>query len=261
MLRLRFDDEVKNMSIHATDGDIGRCVDLLFDERYWTARYLVVKTGSWLLGRKVLIPIVSVDGVDIQKNHIKLCLTKNQIENAPGIDTDAPVSRQHEASMMEYYAYGNYWGMSGVWGAAADPMLLRTPQTDKGSATTLAEEAGDPNLRSVEEILGYQISADDGDVGAVRECYVCPPTWFIKYIEVDTGSWFSRRRVLVTPELSSKVSWKDKAISYGLSRQDIDNAPIFEAPLTDAFDAGISKYYEKISEQQFESNKRKQALG
>lgn len=252
MLKLRFDDTVKNMAIHAADGDIGECVDLLFDERFWTARYLVVKTGGWLLGRKVLIPITAVDRVDLEMNHIELCLTKEQIENAPGIDTDAPVSRRHEVSIMDYYAYGYYWGLGGAWGASADPMLLRTP-LDNPQATIPPEQDGDPYLRSVVEILGYQISAHDDDIGTVRECYVCPPTWFIKYIEVETGSWLSKRRVLLTPEMASDVSWADKSVTCYLTRQDLERAPDFEPPLTESFEAAIDGYYDKIRQQRHAS--------
>lgn len=42
-------------AIHATDGDIGKVVDLYFDDERWAIRYLVVDTGGWLTGRKVLI--------------------------------------------------------------------------------------------------------------------------------------------------------------------------------------------------------------
>lgn len=150
MLKLRFDDAAKNMSIHATDGNIGKCVDLLFDDRFWTARYLVVKTSNWLFGsdnwlfgREVLIPIVSVERVDIEKNQIELCLTKEQIENAPSIDTDAPVSIQHETSLADYYAYGHYWGFDTAWGAVANPMLLRNTR-DKPMATPIHSDVGKP---------------------------------------------------------------------------------------------------------------------
>ena len=39
----------------AEDGDIGRCKDFLFDDRYWTIRYMVADTGKWLPGRKALL--------------------------------------------------------------------------------------------------------------------------------------------------------------------------------------------------------------
>jgi hypothetical protein len=247
MSKLRFDDTIKNMSIRATDGDIGKCVDLLFDERFWTARYLVVETGGWLSGKKVLIPIVSVDRIDLTRDRVELCSTMKQIEDAPGIDTDAPVSRRHEISILDYYAYSNYWALSGVWGGAADPMLLRNP-LDSPEVTIPPETEGDPYLRSVEEIIGYQINTVDDDIGTIKECYVCPRNWFIKYIEVETGSWFSKQRVLLKSEVVSDVSWTDRTISGTLSRQDVENAPAFTPPLTEALQADIDEYYAGLGE-------------
>lgn len=246
MMTLRFDDTVKNMAIRASDGDeVGHCVDLLFDERYWTARYLVVKTGGWLLGTKALIPIVSVESVDTDDGCINICLTKSEIENAPGIDADAPVSRQHEISIMDYYAYGYYWGLGGVWGVGGDPMLLRSP-LDSPEETIPAKREGDPNLRSVEEIIGYQIDTLDDEIGAIKDCYVCPPTWYIKYLVVETGSWLSKRRVLLTPEVTSDVSWGERTVSGSLTRADLEAAPEFEPPLTEAFEAEVARHFEQV---------------
>ncbi len=39
----------------ATDGEIGKVKDFYFDDKTWTIRYLIVETGDWLYGRKVLI--------------------------------------------------------------------------------------------------------------------------------------------------------------------------------------------------------------
>ena len=41
--------------MQATDGKIGKIEDFYLDDETWTIRYLVVKTGNWLSGRKVLI--------------------------------------------------------------------------------------------------------------------------------------------------------------------------------------------------------------
>lgn len=42
-------------SMEALDGEIGKVDELYFDDQTWTIRYLIVETGSWLSGRKVLI--------------------------------------------------------------------------------------------------------------------------------------------------------------------------------------------------------------
>ncbi len=43
-------------SIRALDGALGEVHELLFDDRLWTLRYLVVQLGGWFDGRFVLLP-------------------------------------------------------------------------------------------------------------------------------------------------------------------------------------------------------------
>lgn len=54
------------MSIGATDGEIGHVHDAYFDDHEWTLRYLVVKPGSWLTGRAVLISPWAIRDVNWQ---------------------------------------------------------------------------------------------------------------------------------------------------------------------------------------------------
>ena len=42
-------------TIDAVDGEIGSVDDLYFDDQTWSVRYLIVDTGKWLSGRKVLV--------------------------------------------------------------------------------------------------------------------------------------------------------------------------------------------------------------
>ncbi len=48
---LRSMKDLHGFAIHASDGDIGRVADCLFDDDRWAVRYLVVDTGGWLSGR------------------------------------------------------------------------------------------------------------------------------------------------------------------------------------------------------------------
>ena len=42
--------------IEADDGRLGTVSDFLFEDTSWVIRWLVVDTGHWLSGRKVLLP-------------------------------------------------------------------------------------------------------------------------------------------------------------------------------------------------------------
>src|SRR6478672_11185449 len=118
---LRNAKDLLGYSIRAIDGSIGTVADLYFDDERWAVRYLVVDTGGWLTGRKVLISPRAVTEANRADNVLPVSLTKDQVKHSPDIDTDKPVSRQHEAEHLGYYEYPFYWGGSGLWGMGEYP--------------------------------------------------------------------------------------------------------------------------------------------
>ena len=69
--------------VQARDGSIGK-VDEATEE---TGRaHLVVDTGPWILGRKVVIPAGTIERIDIDDQTILVSLTKDQIKNSPEFD-------------------------------------------------------------------------------------------------------------------------------------------------------------------------------
>jgi hypothetical protein len=119
-------NHLKGYAIGATDDDIGKADDFYFDDDSWTVRYLVAETGGWLSNRKVLISLFAFGKVALSMERLNVALTKKQVEESPSIDTDQPVSRQHEASYSDYYRYPYYWG---------GPYLLGPITAPQGSPT------------------------------------------------------------------------------------------------------------------------------
>ena len=56
--------DLRGYAIRATDGVLGTVDDFYFDDEDWSIRYLVVDTGRWLSGRKVLISPIAIDSPD-----------------------------------------------------------------------------------------------------------------------------------------------------------------------------------------------------
>jgi hypothetical protein len=96
-------EQLKGYTVRATDGDVGSVREFYFDDDNWTVRYLVVDTGSWLLGRKVLISPLALGTVDWNSQVLRVNMNKQRVENSPDIETDKPVSRQYEMSFYDYY--------------------------------------------------------------------------------------------------------------------------------------------------------------
>jgi uncharacterized protein YrrD len=53
---------IKGYQLNAQDGKIGRIDDFYFDDRKWKIKYLIVETGGWLPGRKILISSADLYG-------------------------------------------------------------------------------------------------------------------------------------------------------------------------------------------------------
>ena len=94
----------------------GKVNDIYFDDRHWTVRYLVVNTGNWLTGRKVLLAPYALVAVNADEKNIVANLTKKQIEDSPSLDTDKPVSKQFESDYYGYYGWPTYWYGPYSWG-------------------------------------------------------------------------------------------------------------------------------------------------
>ena len=106
---LRSVSQLRHCTLQAEDGEIGSVYDVLFDDEFWILRYLVVDTGRWLSGRKVLL-IPGVLGEPAwPERRLPVSLTRSQVEGSPDIDSDKPVSRQHETELNDYYGWPTYW--------------------------------------------------------------------------------------------------------------------------------------------------------
>jgi hypothetical protein len=216
---------LKGCAIGAEDGNIGKLGDFYFDDEFWTIRYLVVDTGSWLQNRKVLISPYALDEIDVPGERFDVALTMKQVEKSPSIDTDKPVSRQHEASYLDYYGYPYYWEGDFLWGPLSHPLLSDTERKADVKARAKREEAYDSRLRSANRVTGYHIEGTDGGIGHVEDFVVNDKTWEIRYMVVDTRNWWSGKKVLIAPPWVDRVSWDESKVYVRLTREAIKNAP------------------------------------
>ena len=161
---LRNTTQLEGFTIRATDGELGTIDQLYFDDETWAIRYLTVEP-TWLGGRRVLISPISVVHTDWRDKRVDVALTKKQVENSPNINTDKPVSRQHELSYFGYYGYPYYWGGAFLGGPANYPGGVGMPY--KPSTETTPARVGketDSHLRSTKAVTGYHIEAVDGEL-------------------------------------------------------------------------------------------------
>jgi uncharacterized protein YrrD len=235
-------------TIGATDGEIGKVEEFYFDDETWTIRYLVVKTGGWLSGRKVLISPSAVNQPDWENEIFPVSLTKEQVKNSPDIDTDKPVSRQQEIELYSHYAWP-YYGIAGVGfygGIGMTGMAeTRAPLKESISAQNPDTQSGDPHLRSTSEVKGYQIHATDGEIGEVEDFIMDDNSWTMRFMVVDTGNWFPGKKVLISPRWIRDMKWANSAVYVDLPADAIKNSPEydFSKPIPEVYEIDLYAYY------------------
>jgi sporulation protein YlmC with PRC-barrel domain len=254
---------INGYAIVASDGRLGAVSDLLFDDASWLVRWVVVDTGNWLSGRKVLLPASVLGHLDRKGEQFSVRLTKQQVKDSPDIDTERPVSRQMETNVYDYYGWRPYWGsgfyvggygygggygymggpgyLSGVGAASPSPESRRLQEH---IADTQRRDE-DPHLRSVTAVAGYHIHATDGKVGHVEDFLVEDADWSIHYLIVDTKNWWPGKKVLISPRSVREIDWSDKLVRLDVDRQKVKDSPAYDSSTTvdRAYETQFHSYY------------------
>ena len=76
--------EITRFEVEATDGSIGK-VDEATTDAAGTG-FIVVDTGPWIFGKKVMLPAGVVDQIDLKAQRVFVDRTKDEIKNAPEFD-------------------------------------------------------------------------------------------------------------------------------------------------------------------------------
>lgn len=255
---LRNMKDLLGYALQATDGIIGDLKDFYFDDQSWVVRYLIVDTGTWLSSRKVLVSPIAIAGSSATGKVFLSSLTRKQVKNSPDIDTDKPVSRQHELRHLDYYGHPKYWEGVGLAGgiypswltgfhnrgnAVEDPWSQpdRIRRADEANQGTNAH----PHLRSCNAVLQYHVHASDGEIGHVKGMLVNLETWAVRYIVVNMSSWWFGHEVLIAPQWIQNVSWPDRTVAVNLVRQAVKLAPPYDSsvPLDPELELRIFEHY------------------
>jgi hypothetical protein len=104
--------DLTGFTVEAVDGKIGK-IDEATNEI--GGSYVVVDTGPWIFGKKVMLPAGVIKDVDLDSETVLVDRTKDQIKNAPELDQD---SYRDEAYRNEL---GGYYGAGGPGSPGSDP--------------------------------------------------------------------------------------------------------------------------------------------
>jgi hypothetical protein len=92
--------DVTGFDVEAQDGSIGKVVEVTFEVG---ESYIVVDTGPWIFGKKVLLPAGLIERVDRDDETVYVERTKDEIKQAPEFDEDAYREDSYRSTVGAYY--------------------------------------------------------------------------------------------------------------------------------------------------------------
>lgn len=93
--------------------------------------------------------------------------------------------------------------------------------------------------RRLDKLIGFSIETTDGMNGKVKDVIFDEDKWIVRYLEVDFGSFFKDKRVIIPVQLIDKALWENEVFSLNISKNAVEKAPKPADKLT------VSREYER----------------
>jgi hypothetical protein len=87
-------------------------------------------------------------------------------------------------------------------------------------------------LRSASRILGYRLSAQDGEIGHCVDFLLEQPSWLVRHVLVDAGPQRDGRQVLISPQGLRKLEWTSRRWVLDGTREQLEAEPTSAPELT-----------------------------
>jgi hypothetical protein len=95
--------QLTGYSVEAIDGGIGKIDEASHEVG---AGYIVVDTGPWIFGKKVMLPAGVISRVDHDDEQVFVNRTKDQIKDSPEFDEDRYHDDAYRGELGSYYGEG-----------------------------------------------------------------------------------------------------------------------------------------------------------
>jgi hypothetical protein len=92
--------DLTGFKVEAADGSIGKVDEATYEAG---GSFIVVDTGPWIFGKKVMLPAGVVRDIDLDTETISVALMKDQIKNAPEFDENTYREQGYRNELGQYY--------------------------------------------------------------------------------------------------------------------------------------------------------------
>lgn len=220
---LRNSKKLTGFSVLATDGEIGKIRDFIFDEQVWTVRYAEIDVGKLVTGKVVLLSTMILGPTALFSVGTKL--TIEQIVNCPTIDPHIMPDRKYEEKLHNYFSWTYYWA--------------------KQSEVSQYETSY--KLQRIRAINGYQVFSLNGEIGHLDDFLLDDLDWKIRYFIINTGNWFFEKKILLSPTWIRKIDDLNSTILISVDQEKIRTAPAYDSSLflTREYESLLFTHYDK----------------
>ena len=95
--------DLTGYGVEARDGSIGKIDEATYDVG---SSYVIVDTGPWIFGKKVMLPAGVIQRVDENDEKVFVNRTKDQIKDAPEYDESRAADTGYRGELGSYYGEG-----------------------------------------------------------------------------------------------------------------------------------------------------------
>jgi hypothetical protein len=100
-------------------------------------------------------------------------------------------------------------------------------------------------LRSLENMLGYQIAARNGYIGTLEDFFYLDDSWTIRYLIIAAGGWLNRKQVLLSTSIVQEISDAAREVRVGLTKEQVYSSPDIDTdkPVTRQKELLLAEHY------------------
>ena len=92
--------DIAGYKVEAIDGGIGKIDQATYEVG---SSYVVVDTGPWIFGKKVMLPAGVIERIDVDNETVFTNRTKDDVKNAPEFDEDRYRDQAYRDELGGYY--------------------------------------------------------------------------------------------------------------------------------------------------------------
>ena len=263
----------------ASDGKAGKITDVLFGDRHWRMRYLVLDTTPSLrfnlhyLSEKsedrptpalVLIKPENLDHILLgdHRREVPIRMDVDGVRHCENLSAHLPIEQQYDAEFTKYYRHSIYDDRP-IIGVSNDREEVDYWPPDTAYEHEKAEleahqrhinEIAKQHLHSAKQVLGYRLQASQEILGPITDFILDDDTWEVRYLVTSMSHWHPKRRFLVDTSTIDYLDWSNQTAVTQLMTVEIESSEEFHPhdPVNYTIDQNAYDYYGKRARQPFQ---------